>query len=132
MRLYLAPLVLMVAMSTIAFDPSRWRRVIVLCAIGLILSRGAYEYFLARRQGISRRRVTAILPLPATMLLFVIISSGGVESPVFVMLPRGAICLCLFLKPVYGLVFALVGASENLLRNNEAYSESLTPHNADT
>ncbi len=123
MRLYLAPLVLMVAMSTIAFDPSRWRRVIVLCAIGLILSRGAYEYFLARRQGISRRRVTAILPLPATMLLFVIISSGGVESPVFVMLPLVAIFLCLFLKPVYGLVFALVGATALWVLTLVAYLE---------
>ncbi len=111
MRLYLAPLFLMVAMSTIAFDPAQWRRVMVPCAIALILTRGAYEYFLARRQGISRRRLTAILPLPATMLLFVIASSGGLESPVFVMLPVLTTFLCLFLKPTYGLIFALIGGT---------------------
>jgi len=109
MRLYLAPVLFMVALSTIAFDPAPWRRWLVVAAVIIVSGRGAYELYRAKRLGFGRRRVPALLPVPATMLLFVIASSGGVESPIFVMLPLVAIFLCLFLKPKYGLAFAIVG-----------------------
>ena len=125
LRLYLAPLVFMVALSVIAFDPAPWRRWLVFMALVIVFVRGGYELLRARRFGFSRSRINSFLPVPATMLLLVITSTGGVESPLFVMMPLVAIFICLFLRPVYGVIFAVVGTVAVWLLTWVAISQTL-------
>lgn len=108
-RLYLAPVVFLTVMSGLAFDPAPWRRWVVCAAFVVVIARGGYELFHVGRHGFARSRLTSLLPVPATMLMLIIGISGGVESPVFIMLPLVVVFLCLFLRPRYGLIFAIIG-----------------------
>ena len=106
LRLYFAPFVFLAAVSLLAFDPAAWRLWLVGTIITLAVSKLTWEFLRSRREGIQRTRLFSLLPLPATVLLIVVSSSGGVDSPVFVLLPIMTVFLCLFLRPRYGFVFA--------------------------
>ena len=106
LRLYFAPFVFLAAVSLLAFDPAAWRLWLVGTIITLAVSKLTYEFLRSRREGLRRTRLFSLLPLPATVLLIVVSSSGGVDSPVFVLLPIMTVFLCLFLRPRYGFVFA--------------------------
>lgn len=106
LRLYLAPFLFLAIVSVLAWDPARWRLWLVGTAISLAVTRLAWEFLRARRVGLQRTRLTSLMPVPATLLLIVVSTSGGVESPVFVLLPLVAVFLCLFLRPAYGIAFA--------------------------
>ena len=106
LRLYLAPFVFLAAISVLAWDPAKWRMWLVGGAITIAVTRLSWEFVRARRLGIQRTRLAALLPVPASMLMIVVGSSGGVDSPIVVMLPLVAVFLCLFLRPSYGAAFA--------------------------
>ena len=110
LRLYFAPFVFLAAVSLLAWDPAPWRRALILAATLFAVSRLTYEYFRMRRDGLQRTRLSSLLPVPATVLLVVVSSSGGVDSPIFVMVPLVSVFLCLFLRPRYGIIFAVIAA----------------------
>ncbi len=110
LRLYLAPFVFLSVMALLAWDPSPWRVAIVVSAVALAVSRLAYEFLRARRVGIERTRLSSLLPVPALMLVLVLTASGGVDSPIIVMLPLVTVFLCLFVRFEYGAVFAATAA----------------------
>lgn len=109
-RLYLAPFVFLGAMSVLAWDPAQWRLWLVVSALVLTLARLGVEFVRVRRAGFHRTRLSSLVPFPATLFLLVVTASGGVDSPVFVMLPIVTVFLCLFLRPAYGFVFACVSS----------------------
>ncbi len=108
LRLYFAPFLFLSAVSLLAWDPAPWRIALVLTAIVFAATRLVYEFFRMRRDGLQRSRLSALLPVPATVLLIVVSSSGGIDSPIFVMVPLVSVFLCLFLRPRYGFIFAAV------------------------
>ncbi|MDP1825262.1 MAG: HAMP domain-containing sensor histidine kinase [Archangium sp.] len=108
LRLYFAPFVFLAVMSLLAWDPAPWRLWVVVFGVTLALARLSFEFLRVRRDGFQRTRLSTLLPVPATLLLLVVSSSGGLDSPIFVMLPLVTVFLCLFLRPVYGLIFSIV------------------------
>lgn len=108
LRLYFAPFVFLAVMSLLAWDPATWRLWVVIFGVTLALARLSVEFLRARREGFQRTRLSTLLPVPATLLLLVVSSSGGLDSPIFVMLPLVTVFLCLLLRPVYGAVFAAI------------------------
>lgn len=109
LRLYFAPFVFLAVMSLLAWDPASWRLWLVIAALTVASVRLAVEYRRAQREGFERTRLSALLPVPSMLLLLVVAATGGVDSPVFLMLPLATVFLCLFLRPASGFVFA--GAS---------------------
>jgi two-component system, NtrC family, sensor histidine kinase HydH len=110
LRLYLAPFIFLSAMSLLALDPAQWRLWAVGLAITFATVRLTIEGLRARRLGIHRTRLTVLLPVPATILVIVVTASGGIESPIFVMMPMVTVFLSLFLRPKFGFIFASVGS----------------------
>ena len=106
LRLYVAPFIFLGAMSLLAWDPAAWRGWLVAMAITLAIVRLTVEFLRSRKEGLRRTRLATLLPVPATLLLIVVGASGGVESPICVMLPLITVFLCLFLRPTWGFVFA--------------------------
>lgn len=106
LRLYCAPFVFLAVMSLLAWDPASWRLWIVVASLAVASVRLTVEYLLARRDGFQRTRLASMLPIPSLLLLLVVTASGGVDSPVFVMLPLATVFLCLFLRPASGFLFA--------------------------
>lgn len=107
-RLYVAPFVFLSTMLLLAWDAAPWRFFLVVSAVALAVMRLIWELTLMRREGMRRGRLSKLLPVPSTMLLIVVIASGGVESPMFVMLPLVTVFLCLFLRPRYGFIFSSI------------------------
>ncbi len=110
LRLYFAPFVFLTAISLLAWDPAPWRFWVVVFAVAFAASRLTMEYRYARREGFKRSRLSSLIVVPATLLLLVVGASGGIDSPIFVILPLVTLFMCLFFKPSYGLVFASVSA----------------------
>lgn len=108
-RLYVAPFILLSVMMLVAWDPAPWRWWVAGVALVFAVTRLAIEGGRARREGIQRTRLSVLLPVPATILMLVVSATGGVDSPVFLMMPLVTVFLSLFLRPKYGIVFALVG-----------------------
>ena len=106
LRLYFAPFIFLGAMSLLAWDPAAWRLWLVATATILAIARLTVEFLRSRNESFRRTRLSALLPVPATLLLIVVGSSGGVDSPICVMLPVITVFLCLFLRPTWGFVFA--------------------------
>jgi signal transduction histidine kinase len=107
-RLYIAPFVFLAAISIIAWDPAAWRLWAVVAAIAIAGIRLIVEAIATRSRGLTRTRLSTLLPVPATILLVVFVTTGAVDSPIVVMLPLVTVFLCLFLRPLYGFVFASV------------------------
>jgi signal transduction histidine kinase len=105
LRLYLAPFIFLSTMLLLAWDAATWRFALVGSAVTVAVARLLWELNRIRKEGLQRTRVAKILPVPATMLLIVVIATGGVDSPIFVMLPVVTVFLCLFLRPRYGFIF---------------------------
>lgn len=110
LRLYFAPFVFLSVMALLAWDPAPWRRFAVVGAVCIALSRLLYEFLRARRHGIERTRLSSLLPVPALVLVVVLTVSGGVDSPILVMLPLVTVFLSLFVRFEFGAFFA-TGAS---------------------
>lgn len=110
LRLYFAPFVFLSVMALLAWDPAPWRRGAVIVAVGFAISRLIYEFFRARRHGIERTRLSALLPVPAILLVVVLTASGGVDSPILVMLPLVTVFLSLFVRFEFGAVFAVIAS----------------------
>ena len=108
LRLYFAPFLFLGAMSLLAWDPAAWRLWIVVMAITMAVVRLTIEFARSRRDGMQRSRLSKLFPVPATLLVIVVVSSGGVDSPIVVMLPLVTVFLCLFLRPTYGFIFASI------------------------
>lgn len=108
LRLYFAPFVFLSLMAFLAWDPSPWRRVAVISAVTLAVSRLIYEFVRARRYGIERTRLSSLLPIPAVLLVIVLTVSGGVDSPIVIMLPLVTVFLSLFVRFEFGGVFTVV------------------------
>jgi signal transduction histidine kinase len=109
LRIYAAPLVFLAAMVVVALDPASWRRWLVLVAFVGASVRVLYELAHARRFGFERKRLFRLVPVPATVLLLVVLMSGGVDSPIFVMAPLVTVFVSLFFRPAYGFLFAGLG-----------------------
>lgn len=109
LRLYVAPFILLTAMTLLAWDPAPWRLWVVVAAFSFATVRLSMEFFRARRVGIHHTRLAMLLPVPATVLMLVVSASGGVDSPFSVMLPMVTVFLALFLRPRYGFIFAGFG-----------------------
>ena len=105
LRLYIAPFIFLSTMLLLAWDATTWRFTLVGSAVVVAVTRLVWELSRMRKEGIHRARLSSILPVPATMLLIVVVASGGVDSPIFVMLPVVTVFLCLFLRPRYGFIF---------------------------
>ncbi len=106
LRLYAAPFVFLTAMTVLALDPTPWRRWLVLLAVGLAGLRVSFALRRARREGFRRQQLYELLPVPATLLLLVVGTSGGVDSPLLVVAPLVTVFLALFFRPGYGAAFA--------------------------
>lgn len=106
LRLYFAPFLFLSVMALLAWDPAPWRRFAVIGAVCIALSRLLYEFLRARRYGIARTRLSSLLPVPALLLVVVLTASGGVDSPMLVMLPLVTVFLALFVRFEFGAVFA--------------------------
>jgi signal transduction histidine kinase len=122
-RLYVAPFILLSVMMLVAWDPAPWRWWVVGVALVFAVTRLAIEGWRARREGIQRTRLSVLLPVPATILMLVVSATGGVDSPVFLMMPLVTVFLSLFLRPKYGIVFALVGTVVALVLTVVAHRE---------
>ncbi len=109
LRLYFAPFVLLAVMMLLAWDPAPWRLWVVVGAVLFASVRLVTEFRRARREGIMRARLSVLMPVPATMLFVVVSSTGGVDSPIFPMLPMVTVFLSLFLRPKFGFVMASAG-----------------------
>jgi two-component system, NtrC family, sensor histidine kinase HydH len=110
LRLYFGPFVFLATISLLAWDAASWRLWLIGIAIVVALSRLTWEFIRSRREGLRRTRLSKLMPVPATILLIVVSTSGGVDSPIFVMLPLVVVFLCLFLRPSYGFVFSGISA----------------------
>ncbi len=108
LRLYFVPFLFLATMVLLAWDSARWRLWTIGIAASIAVTRLVFELIRARQKGIERTRLSKLLPVPATMLLIVVSCSGGVDSPIFVMLPLVTVFLCLFLRPSYGFIFAAI------------------------
>lgn len=106
LRLYFAPFVFLAVMSLLAWDPASWRLWVVVASLTVASGRLTVEYLRARRDGFRRTRLSSLLPVPSLLILLVVTASGGVDSPVFVMVPLATVFLCLFLRPASGFLFA--------------------------
>lgn len=106
LRLYFAPFVFLSVMALLAWDPAPWRRGAVIGGVTLAVLRLIYEFVRARRHGVERTRLAALLPIPALMLVVVLTASGGVDSPILVMLPLVTVFLALFVRFEFGAIFA--------------------------
>lgn len=122
-RLYVAPFILLSVMMLVAWDPAPWRWWVAGVALVFAITRLAIEGWRARREGIQRTRLSVLLPVPATILMLVVSATGGVDSPVFLMMPLVTVFLSLFLRPKYGIVFALVGTVVALVLTVVAHRE---------
>ncbi len=122
-RLYVAPFILLSVMMLVAWDPAPWRWWVAGVALVFAVTRLAIEGWRARREGIQRTRLSVLLPVPATILMLVVSATGGVDSPVFLMMPLVTVFLSLFLRPKYGIVFALVGTVVALVLTVVAHRE---------
>lgn len=109
LRAYAAPFVFLAAMTLLALDPAPWRRWLVFGAFVVATVRLSFELLRARREGFQRRRLYALVPVPATLLLVVVSISGGVDSPIFLMAPLITVFLALFFRPSFGFAFAAAG-----------------------
>ena len=110
LRLYFAPFLFLATIVVLAWDSAPWRLWIIGIAATIAVARLGYELLRSRARGIQRARLSKLLPVPATMLLIVVSCTGGVDSPVFVMLPLVTVFLCLFLRPTYGFIFAAIAS----------------------
>lgn len=108
-RLYLAPPVFLTTMALLAWDAAPWRRWMVAVVSAVAVSRLTWEAVRARRRGIDRARMASVLPVPTLVLSFVVLASGGVDSPVVAMLPVLTVFLGLFFQPRVGMIGAFVG-----------------------
>lgn len=106
LRLYFAPLVFLGAMSLLALDPAPWRTWLVGVGISVAGLRLGFEFTRVRKHGFQRARLKWLLPVPATLVLLTVGASGGVDSPLVVLLPIVTVFVCLFFKPLYGIIFA--------------------------
>lgn len=109
LRIYAAPFVFLAGMTVIALDPSSWRRWLVFVAVAVASVRVTLELLRARREGFQRRRLYGLVPVPATLLLIVVGISGGLDSPIFLMLPLVTVFLALFFRPSFAFAFAGAG-----------------------
>lgn len=110
LRLYVAPFIFLTSLLIFVWEPVTWRMVLTLGALGFVGARVLYEYRRSRRGGLRRERLTALVHVPAAVLLTVVVASGGVDSPIVVMMPLVAVFLTMFLHPRYGRAFAALGA----------------------
>jgi signal transduction histidine kinase len=109
LRLYVAPFIFLGAMLILVWERATWRLTVTLGALVFVATRAVYEFVRARRGGLQRGRLSALLHVPAVVLMTVVVSSGGVDSPVVVMMPLVAVFLTMFLHPKYGRGFAIFG-----------------------
>ncbi|MFZ5440076.1 MAG: sensor histidine kinase, partial [Myxococcota bacterium] len=58
------------------------------------------------RPGSPATRRMSVVPVPMGLVFVVVGASGGVDSPLFLMFPMLTVFLFLFLRPVFGVVFA--------------------------
>lgn len=110
LRLYFGPFVFLSAMLFVAWDAKPWRLWLVGTAVALAIVRLAWEARVVRRAGLHHARLSTLFPVPATMLLIVVTSTGGVESPITVVLPLVAVFFGIFIRPLYGVVFASIAS----------------------
>ncbi|MGV3623169.1 MAG: sensor histidine kinase [Archangium sp.] len=110
LRLYLAPFIFLSIAALLAWDPAPWRRVAVVAAVCMALGRLVYEFFRAKKYGIERTRLSALLPVPALLLIVVLTVSGGVDSPMLPILPMVTVFVALFISFRFAAVFAVSAA----------------------
>jgi signal transduction histidine kinase len=110
LRLYLGPVIFLSTIALLAWDATPWRRWLLLSIVVVAATRLLYEFMRAVRERPTRTRLASLLPLPATALVFVVASSGGVDSPIVVMLPIVTVFLSMFLRPRVGVIFAVIFA----------------------
>lgn len=111
LRLYFGPFVFLSAMLFVAWDAKPWRLWLVGAAVALAIARLAWEAHVVRRSGLHHARLSTLFPVPATLLLIVVTSTGGVESPITVVLPLVAVFFGIFIRPLYGVVFASIATA---------------------
>lgn len=111
LRLYLGPVIFLSTIALLAWDATPWRRWLLLSIVVLAASRLLYEFVRAQRERPTRTRLSTLLPLPATALVFVVSSSGGVDSPIAIVMPLVTVFLAMFLRPRVGVVFAAIFAA---------------------
>ncbi|MFO0598025.1 MAG: HAMP domain-containing sensor histidine kinase [Myxococcaceae bacterium] len=106
-RIYLGPVVFLTTITWLAWDAVPWRRWILLTLVVVAVARLAWVSLRARREGaFGRDQLHQLLPIPATMIIFVVATSGGVDSPLTAMLPLVGVFLSMFLRPKVGTIFA--------------------------
>ncbi len=108
-RVFVAPLVLLGAMTLLALDPAAWRTWVIIAAVVFGCGRLGFEVLRTRRLGIAHLRLSVLLSVPAVMLTLVVASLGGVDSPLVVMMPVLTVFLSVFFRPRAGVFFAAVG-----------------------
>ena len=109
LRLYVAPFIFLGAVLILVWEPVTWRSGLALGALGFVAARVAFEFLRARSGGLARGRLSALLSVPAAVLMTVVVLSGGVDSPIVVMMPLVAVFLTMFLSPRAGQTFAAFG-----------------------
>ncbi len=110
LRLYFAPFVFLSIAGLLAWDPAPWRRVAVISAVLLALTRLTYEFLRARHHPVERTRLSSLLPVPALLLIVVLFVSGGVDSPMVAMLPMVTVFVALFISFRFATGFAIVAS----------------------
>lgn len=111
LRLYLAPPVFLSTITLLAWDAAPWRRWTVFLIVSLAALRLGWEAVQSRRVALTRGRISSLLPVPAGIMTLVVVASGGVDSPLVVMMPLVAVFLSLFLSPRAGFLFAGFGSA---------------------
>ncbi len=109
LRLYVAPFFFLTAMLLLAWEPGTWRTLLTGGALVFAIARITYEIIRVRRSGIERSRMLRLIPVPAVVLITVVLTTGGVDSPIVVMMPLVAVFLTMFLHAKLGLWFSIGG-----------------------
>jgi two-component system sensor histidine kinase HydH len=110
LRLYLAPPVFLSTITLLTWDGAPWRRGTVFLIVSLAALRLGWEAVQSRSVAITRGRISSLLPVPAAVMTLVVVASGGVDSPLVVMMPLVAVFLSLFLSHRAGFLFAGFGS----------------------
>jgi signal transduction histidine kinase len=112
-RLYFGPPLVFLSLLFIVFDSTPWRRWAIGGLVVLVVVRLAMAAPLVRRYGFSRAIAPRLLSVPVLMLLGTVSLSGGVESPLFPLVPLVGGFLALFMGA--RLAFTWVGISTAVL-----------------
>lgn len=110
-RLYFGPPLFLASLLFLAFDSTPWRRWATGALLLLVVVRLAMAAPLVRRFGFSRATAPRLLSVPVLMLLGTVSLSGGIESPLFPMVPLVGGFLALFLGARLALTWVAISTA---------------------